>query len=56
MDEWSLFAVVELVGDNLFPVSICEEVDRPCRHYSNESGAKPFEQGSEAFVFKYVTA
>lgn len=39
-----LFAVVELVRDDVLAVSVREKVDRPCGYDANESGSETFEQ------------
>ncbi len=55
MDYGILFASVELFGDDLLPVSVCEEIDTAGWDDSNECRSKSFEQRGDAFVSEYIS-
>jgi hypothetical protein len=51
-----LFTSIELVGDDLLPVSVCEEIDAAGWDDSNECRPQSFKQRGDAFVSKYISA
>lgn len=47
--------IIEVVGNDLLPISVGEEVNRPRRYDANQCGAETFEEGAGRLLLVYVT-
>ena len=50
----SFLAVKEEIGIDSLAVAVRPEIDGTCRYDTDEIWAKPFEQSSPAFDFRYL--